>query len=105
MSDTDNSLSDESDVEGEGTELTHPVATEKYEGKVTGITVLTDNDLTNRTAKWKKTISSTVITVDYMNRHKDITYVLIRALQFQMLVIFPSAQYQRTYRVLQLLLP
>jgi hypothetical protein len=46
---------------------------------------LTDNALTKRSAKWKKkTISSAVTTVDFLNRHKDMkTYAMKRALQLQ----------------------
>ena len=82
---TDQSISDVSDVEAEGTELNPPVEPEKVEGKVTGITVLTDNALTKRSAKWKKkTISSAVTTVDFLNRHKDMkTYAMKRELQLQ----------------------
>ena len=85
INDTDQSISDVSDVEAEGTELNPPVEPEKVEGKVTGITVLTDNALTKRSAKWKKkTISSAVTTVDFLNRHKDMkTYAMKRALQLQ----------------------
>ena len=85
INDTDQSISDVSDVEAEGTELNPPVEPEKVEGKVTGITVLTDNALTKKSAKWKKkTISSAVTTVDFLNRNKDMkTYAMKRALQIQ----------------------
>jgi hypothetical protein len=54
IDDTDQSISDDSDVEAEGTELNPPVEPQKVEGKVTGITVFTDNALAKRSAKWKK---------------------------------------------------
>jgi hypothetical protein len=85
IDDTDQSISDDSDVEAEGTELNPPVEPQKVEGKVTGITVFTDNALAKRSAKWKKkTISSAVTTVDFLNRHKDMkTYAMKRALKLQ----------------------
>ncbi len=54
IDDTDQSISDDSDVEAEGTELNPPVEPQKLEGKAIGKTVFTDNALAKRSAKWKK---------------------------------------------------